>query len=196
MNRLAVAALACAAALAAVSPAHASEDATIAIAQAAAGLAPNKYVWNDPGTPEAVTVVVSLPEQRAYVYRGSMMVAAATISSGKDGKDTPVGVFPILQKREVHRSNLYNDAPMPFMQRLTWDGVALHAGRNPGFPDSHGCIRLPAGFAKKLFAVTQVGSTVVVTDQVVAGEPLDASLLVEADAARANQEQLAMIDAQ
>ncbi|WP_413060558.1 L,D-transpeptidase family protein [Sphingomonas carotinifaciens] len=196
MNRLAVAALACAAALAAVSPAHASEDATIAIAQAAAGLAPNKYVWNDPGTPEAVTVVVSLPEQRAYVYRGSIMVAAATISSGKDGKDTPVGVFPILQKREVHRSNLYNDAPMPFMQRLTWDGVALHAGRNPGFPDSHGCIRLPAGFAKKLFAVTQVGSTVVVTDQVVAGEPLDASLLVEADAARANQEQLAMIDAQ
>ena len=196
MNRLAVAALACTAALAAVSPAHASEDATIAIAQAAAGLAPNKYVWNDPGTPEAVTVVVSLPEQRAYVYRGSMMVAAATISSGKDGKDTPVGVFPILQKREVHRSNLYNDAPMPFMQRLTWDGVALHAGRNPGFPDSHGCIRLPAGFAKKLFAVTQVGSTVVVTDQVVAGEPLDASLLVEADAARANQEQLAMIDAQ
>ncbi|MBB4087125.1 L,D-transpeptidase family protein [Sphingomonas carotinifaciens] len=196
MNRLAVAALACAAALAAVSPAHASEDATIAITQAAAGLAPNKYVWNDPGTPEAVTVVVSLPEQRAYVYRGSMMVAAATISSGKDGKDTPVGVFPILQKREVHRSNLYNDAPMPFMQRLTWDGVALHAGRNPGFPDSHGCIRLPAGFAKKLFAVTQVGSTVVVTDQVVAGEPLDASLLVEADAARANQEQLAMIDAQ
>ncbi|WP_298090962.1 L,D-transpeptidase family protein [uncultured Sphingomonas sp.] len=196
MNRLAVAALACAAAFATVSPAHASEDATIAIAQAAAGLAPNKYIWNDPGTPEALTVVVSLPEQRAYVYRGSMMVAAATISSGKDGKDTPVGVFPILQKREVHRSNLYNDAPMPFMQRLTWDGVALHAGRNPGFPDSHGCIRLPAGFAKKLFAVTQVGSNVVVTDQVVAGEPLDASLLVEADAARANQEQLAMIDAQ
>lgn len=168
MNRLAVAALACAAALAAVSPAHASEDATIAIAQAAAGLAPNKYVWNDPGTPEAVTVVVSLPEQRAYVYRGSMMVAAATISSGKDGKDTPVGVFPILQKREVHRSNLYNDAPMPFMQRLTWDGVALHAGNLPGFPASHGCIRIPTAFARKLFEATALGGQVAVVNDVIA----------------------------
>lgn len=175
---------------------------TATVAQAAAALAPNRFVWADAQMmavdpiAQPVTVVVSLPMQRAYVYRGDTMIAAATVSTGKDGKDTPVGVFPILQKREMHRSNLYNSAPMPFMQRLTWDGVALHAGRNPGFPDSHGCIRLPAGFAKKLFAVTQVGSTVVVTDQVVAGEPLDASLLVEADAARANQEQLAMIDAQ
>ena len=158
MKALAFAALLGATTLGLAAPAWAEDGpGTIAVAQAAAALAPNRSVWADPQmtavdpVTQPVTVVVSLPMQRAYVYRGDTMIAAASVSTGKDGKDTPVGVFPILQKREIHRSNLYNSAPMPFMQRLTWDGVALHAGNNPGFPDSHGCIRLPTAFAKKLF---------------------------------------------
>ena len=148
-------------------PALASSAAAIAampIEQAATELSPNQFVWKDNGSGEPVSIVISLMEQRAFVYRGSTMIAATTISSGKDGKDTPVGTYPILQKNAVHKSSLYNDASMPFMQRLTWDGIAIHAGRNPGFPDSHGCIRVPLGFAKQLFGVTTLGTTVTVTD--------------------------------
>lgn len=199
MKALAFATLLGAATLGLAAPALAEEGpGTIAVAQAAAALAPNRFVWADPSVAQAdpiaqpVTVVVSLPMQRAYVYRGDTMIAAATVSTGKDGKDTPVGVFPILQKREMHRSNLYNAAPMPFMQRLTWDGVALHAGNNPGFPDSHGCIRLPAAFAKKLFSITSVGTNVIVTDQMV-GDHFDPTLL-ETEASQANQAQLASLD--
>ena len=148
-------------------PAQAASAAAIAampIEQAATELSPNQFVWKDNGSSEPVTIVVSLQEQRAFVYRGSTMIAATTISSGKDGKDTPVGTYPILQKNAVHKSSLYDDASMPFMQRLTWDGIAIHAGRNPGFPASHGCIRVPLGFAKQLFGVTTLGTTVTVTD--------------------------------
>ena len=177
------------------SPAWAAGDEEVAAATqvAAAALEPNQFVWNDPGTAESITVVVSLPLQRAYVYRGRAMVAATAVSTGREGNDTPVGLFTILQKEEKHRSNLY-DAAMPFMQRLTWDGVALHAGTNPGFPDSHGCIRLPAGFAKRLFAVTDLGTTVVVTDQAVEDAALDPELL-RTEAARANEAQIAALDA-
>ena len=153
--------------LAGANPAEAASAAAIAampIEQAATELSPNQFVWKDNGSSEPVSVVVSLLEQRAYVYRGSTMIAATTISSGKDGKDTPVGTYPILQKNAVHKSSLYDDASMPFMQRLTWDGIAIHAGRNPGFPASHGCIRVPLGFAKQLFGVTTLGTTVTVTD--------------------------------
>lgn len=199
MRALAFAALLGATSLGFAGPAMAADDgtATVTIAQAAAALAPNRFVWADPQVAavdpvaQPVTVVVSLPMQRAYVYRGETMIAAASVSTGKDGKDTPVGVFPILQKREVHHSNLYDSAPMPFMQRLTWDGVALHAGKNPGFPDSHGCIRLPAAFAKKLFSITSVGTTVVVTDQMV-GDHYDPALM-QTEASLANQAQLASL---
>ncbi len=148
-------------------PALAASAATLAampIEQAATELSANQCVWKDNGASEPVSIVVSLIEQRAFVYRGSTMIAATTISSGKDGKDTPLGIYPILQKNAVHRSSLYDDASMPFMQRLTWDGIAIHAGRNPGFPASHGCIRVPLGFAKQLFGVTTLGTTVTVTD--------------------------------
>ena len=153
--------------LAGANPAQAASAAAIAampIEQAATELSPNQFVWKDNGSSEPVTIVVSLMEQRAFVYRGSTMIAATTISSGKDGKDTPAGTYPILQKNAVHKSSLYDDASMPFMQRLTWDGIAIHAGRNPGFPASHGCIRVPLGFAKQLFGVTTLGTTVTVTD--------------------------------
>ena len=169
-----------------------SSEAAVALQAAAAALQPNGFVWNDPGTAEPVTVVVSLPLQRAYVYRGTALVAATAVSTGRDGNDTPAGVYPILQKEEVHHSNLYNSAPMPFMQRLTWDGIALHAGKNPGFPDSHGCVRLPAAFAKKLFGVTGLGTTVVVTEEEVAPGALDVEL-TRTDAQRANEAQLASI---
>ncbi|WP_069320321.1 L,D-transpeptidase family protein [Sphingomonas turrisvirgatae] len=116
------------------------------------------------GNATDVSILISLPGQIAYVYRGGVLIAASTVSTGKPGKRTPVGEFTILQKREFHRSNLYSNAPMPFMQRLTWTGIALHAGVLPGYPASHGCIRFPREFARRLFEVTQLGGIVSVVD--------------------------------
>ncbi len=172
-------------------PACASNIAA-SVEQAAETLKPNTFVWDDPGNAEPVTIVVSIPQQLAFVYRGDMLVAASSVSTGKDGKDTPTGVYPILQKSEDHKSNLYNSAPMPFMQRLTWDGIALHAGRNPGFPASHGCVRLPTAFARQLFGITDIGTTVVVTDQYVFGQTLDRDL-VTPEHVRANMDQIAAL---
>lgn len=147
--------------------AHADEGVPAAglTAAAAAAVGPNRFVWADNVGVEPVSVVVSIADQRAYVYRGQALIAVSSVSTGKEGKDTPAGTYPILQKAANHTSNLYDAAPMPFMQRLTWDGIALHAGRNPGFPASHGCVRLPAAFARKLFEITAVGSTVTVMDE-------------------------------
>ena len=131
------------------------------------GLRPGQYRWTPAAAPAEgpVSIVVSLPLQRAYVFRGGALIGLSTISTGQPGYDTPVGRFTILQKRVDHRSNLYDDAPMPFMQRLTWDGVALHAGQISGEPESHGCIRLPRAFARNLYGITALGTTVVVIDQ-------------------------------
>lgn len=107
-----------------------------------------------------ISMLISIPAQMAYVYRDGVLIAASTISTGKRGKATPTGEFPILQKRVHHRSNIYSNAPMPFMQRLTWDGIALHAGELPGFPASHGCIRFPREFARRLFETTELGTPV------------------------------------
>ena len=170
--RIVISALLGAAMIASASPVLA-RDATLDVEAAAATLAPNRYIWNDTNTADPVSVVINIGEQRAYVYRGEQLVAATSVSTGKDGKETPSGTFTILQKAVDHRSNIYDSAPMPYMQRLTWDGVAIHAGRNPGFPASHGCIRVPTDFAKKLFAVTTVGTqvTVVGEDGLVAPTP-------------------------
>ena len=128
-------------------------------------LKPGEFLWYPQIAPEGPVVrVVSLDEQRAYVYRNGIAIGVSTISSGKTGKETPTGVFTILQKNKDHRSNLYNDAPMPYMQRLTWDGIALHGGHLPGYPASHGCVRLPQAFAEKLFAITRFGDSVVVAN--------------------------------
>ena len=130
-----------------------------------AALGPGDYVWHPEAAPEgAVEIVVSLPLQLAYVYRGGSLIGVSTVSTGKPGHETPTGAFEILQKKREHRSNLYDDAPMPFMQRLTWDGIALHAGRIPGEPASHGCVRLPHAFAQKLFGVTRLGASVHIVD--------------------------------
>lgn len=124
------------------------------------------WVWAPELAPKGpVVVLVSLPLQQLHVYRNGVRIGASTISSGKRGHETPVGVFTILQKHAEHYSNLYDNAPMPWMQRLTWDGIALHAGRLPGHPASHGCVRLPDAFAKHLFATTRTGDVVIVSDR-------------------------------
>ena len=130
---------------------------------AAKPLKPGGFWWAA-GAPSDgnIEVVVSLEDQHAYVYRAGELIGVSTISSGKAGKDTPPGIFPILEKKRMHRSRKYDNAPMPFMQRLDQYGIALHAGAIPGHPASHGCVRLPAAFAAKLFAMTQVGDRVVI----------------------------------
>jgi hypothetical protein len=131
-----------------------------------ATMKPGGYVWQGERAPVGpVEIVISLGLQRAYVFRDGSLIGASTISSGKKGAESPIGRFQILEKKRVHRSNRYNEAPMPFMQRLNWFGVALHAGDIPGYPASHGCIRLPAGFAKHLFGATELGSFVWVADE-------------------------------
>ena len=98
------------------------------------------------------------------VYRDGALVAASAISTGSLGRETPTGVFSILEKKVMHRSTTYDDAPMPYMQRLTSKGIAMHAGDLPGYPASHGCIRLPNEFAKLLYGVTELGTQVMITD--------------------------------
>ena len=124
-------------------------------------LKPGQYLWRDvTADAGAERVVISLSDQLAFLYRGDILVAVSTVSSGKDDKPTPTGIFPILEKRPMYRSIKYDNAPMPFMQRLDQYGVALHAGYNPGTPASHGCVRLPPKFAAKLYSVTEVGTPV------------------------------------
>ena len=124
-----------------------------------------EYRWWPELAPEGpVAMVVSLPEQRVSVYRNGVRIGVSTISSGKAGFETRTGVFPIIERERDHHSNLYDDAPMPFMLRLTYSGTALHAGKLPGYPASHGCIRLPAAFAEKLFDASRRGTVVVVAD--------------------------------
>ena len=126
----------------------------------------NEYTWHPETSPRGpVLVVISLPEQQAYVYRNGVLIGRTTISSGRAGHRTPTGVFTVLEKARKHYSSIYKGAAMPFMERLTWSGIALHGGKLPGYPDSHGCIRLPKEFSELLFGVTRVGTTVVVANE-------------------------------
>ena len=129
------------------------------------GLKPGEFAWlpgaeADNGSP--VTMFVSIRDQRGYLYRDGQRIAVTTVSTGLPGHDTPWGVFPITEKRKVHFSNRYNNAPMPFMQRLTRWGHALHAGQVRAGPASHGCVRLPKAFAEQLFSLTRRGDLVVI----------------------------------
>ena len=127
-------------------------------------LKPGQFMWSKKADEASGTpfIVVSISDQLAYVYRGDKLVALTTTSTGKRGHQTPVGTFKVTQKRKVHFSSKYNNAPMPYMQRLTDYGIALHAGAIPGYPASHGCVRLPHKFAADLFKVTSVGTTVLI----------------------------------
>jgi hypothetical protein len=130
----------------------------------ASELAPGSYLWNPSLAPDGpFSMLISLPSQQAYVYRGGTLVGITTIASGKPGYETPDGTFTVLEKEKVHHSNKYDNAPMPFMQRLTWFGLALHGGHPHGYPASHGCIRLPMGFAAALFKEDTRGMEVVIT---------------------------------
>jgi peptidoglycan hydrolase-like protein with peptidoglycan-binding domain len=117
-------------------------------------------------------IYVSKTDQSLTVYDGDEIVATSKVSTGKAGHTTPSGIFSILEKRKYHESNLYSNAPMPFMQRLTWSGIALHEGKLPGYPASHGCVRLPNGFAKTLFSMTERGAHVIITDEPVTPRPV------------------------
>ncbi len=166
--------LALAAAFATTAPAIAQDLASSSLApidgSASTDLAsvspePGAFVWRPELSARGpVKIVVSVPMQQAYVYRGGVLIGVSSVSTGKPGHETPTGVFPILEKAVMHHSNLYDDAAMPFMERLTWDGVALHAGHISGRPASHGCVRLPIKFAKLLYGVTSVGASVTITD--------------------------------
>lgn len=135
------------------------------IAWAVDNLKPGEFTWNPDLSPSGpVAIIVSIPDQRVYVYRNGVEIAVSTCSTGKPGHETPTGVFTILQKDKDHHSSLYNDAPMPNMERLTWSGVALHAGNLPGYPASHGCVRLPMDFSAKLFGITHLGTPVIVAN--------------------------------
>jgi hypothetical protein len=188
MNRVSVPAFAIAASLllAAFTPIRSADAAVLvapepaavappaaepAAAPAPAALRPGEFVWQPERAPAGeVEIVVSIPLQRAYVYRAGTLIGLSTVSTGRPGHRTPTGQFDILEKHATHFSSKYNNAPMPFMQRLTWDGIALHAGQIPGRPASHGCVRLPLAFARALFAVTRVGASVHIIEQAPAPE--------------------------
>jgi lipoprotein-anchoring transpeptidase ErfK/SrfK len=131
--------------------------------QAVAGT-PAQPAAAEAGAEDPLHIVVSLQAQSMTVYRGLEVVAQSPISSGKTGHSTPTGVYSILEKRRKHFSNIYDNAPMPYMQRLTWSGIALHQGKLPGYPASHGCVRMPMEFAQSLFGMTGRGAHVVITD--------------------------------
>ena len=128
-------------------------------------LKPGEYWWNPRLSPKGpLVVLVSVPEQVMHVYRNGILIGRSTVSTGTKGHATPGGVFTILEKKQEHYSKKYDNAPMPNMQRLTWTGIAMHSGNLPGYPASHGCIRMPFDFSQLLFSQTSKGGTVVIGD--------------------------------
>jgi hypothetical protein len=126
-----------------------------------------EFAWlpgADMSSNSPVTMLISLRDQRGYLYRDGRRIAVTTVSTGRPGHDTPTGVFPILSKEKMHHSNKYENAPMPWMQRLTEWGHALHAGNVRPTPSSHGCVRLPAEFARQLYLMTKPGDIVVIAE--------------------------------
>src|SRR5262245_22687165 len=106
-------------------------------------------------SPGPILAVVSLAKQRIWIHGSGGLMAQSAVSTGMAGHRTPTGMFTVVQKSRFHKSNIYSNAPMPYMQRITWSGVALHAGVVPGYPASHGCIRLPHQFAVELWGMTR-----------------------------------------
>ncbi|MEO5774080.1 MAG: L,D-transpeptidase family protein [Sphingomicrobium sp.] len=126
-------------------------------------LKPGDYLWAPTIPAEGDTkVVVDLLTQTAFVYRGEDVVGMTTISSGKKGRETPLGFWSVLSKKRMYRSRKYDSAPMPFAQMIDDHGIALHGGKLPGYPASHGCVRLPMAFAERLFNLTKTGSKVII----------------------------------
>jgi len=127
------------------------------------GLRPGQYVWATAVPTEGDTkVVIDRLTQMAYVYRGDQLVGAASISTARQGHVTPLGEWKILEKHSFYRSKKYDNAPMPWMERFDEYGTAFHGGANPGYPASHGCIRMPVKFAEKVYGLTKVGTPVII----------------------------------
>ncbi len=128
-----------------------------------AGLKPGQYLWANSIPAEGDTrVVIDRLTQMAYVYRADKLIGATTVSTARQGYITPLGEWKVLEKRPFYRSKKYDNAPMPWMQRIDQYGIALHGGGTPGHPESHGCIHLPNRFAEKLYGLTKVGSEVII----------------------------------
>ena len=145
------------------------------ILQVVPTLKTGQFVWAPDAAPDGPgLLVVNLATQRAILFRNGVPIGASTVSTGSRGHETPTGVFTILEKNKEHYSKTYNNAPMPNMQRLTRRGIALHAGNLPGYPASHGCIRLPMKFSALLFDATRLGMTVIITSLPVAPQQSDA----------------------
>ncbi|MBW0144597.1 L,D-transpeptidase family protein [Sphingomicrobium clamense] len=125
-------------------------------------IAPNKFKWNDEGAKGETRVVVSISRQLAFFYKGDTLVGAASVTTARDGKLTPQGIFPVWMKKDIHYSKAYDNTPMPYTQFLDEYGIALHAGPNPGYPASAGCIRLPKEFAKRIYAMNEIGTEVLI----------------------------------
>ena len=130
-----------------------------------ATLKPNQYIWNPEASPTgAVGIIVDLTNQTVYVYRNGKQIGRSAISTGIKSHPTAAGSYTILTKNVKYHSEKYHEASMPFMERLTWDGMAIHGGNNPGKPSSHGCVHVPLDFAEKLYGITTKGDTVLVSD--------------------------------
>src|SRR5690348_6870087 len=112
---------------------------------------------------EPIMAIVSIKSQKVTFYDADGWILRAPVSTGTTGRETPAGIFAVLEKEKEHRSTLYDDAEMPNMQRITWNGIALHGGPLPGYAASHGCIRMPYGFAEKLFEKTRIGMRVIIS---------------------------------
>jgi hypothetical protein len=134
------------------------------------------------GTP--LLAIVSLNQQRVSIYDAENKILQSPVSTGSTSYETPVGIYSVVQKKEVHQSNVYEDGNMPFMQRITWTGVALHAGALPGYPASHGCVRLPLPFAQRLFGLTDIGLRVLVVRDDIAPADISHPALFKPNPAR------------
>jgi L,D-transpeptidase-like protein len=127
------------------------------------GLKPGQYLWASSIPSDGDTrVVIDRLTQMGYVYKGDKLVGAATVSTARQGHITPLGEWKILEKRPFYRSKKYDNAPMPWMERIDEYGIALHGGGTPGYPESHGCIHFPTKFAEKLYGMTRIGTKVVI----------------------------------
>lgn len=128
-------------------------------------LKPGEYWWHPEISPQGpLMILISIPEQTMHVYRNGILIGRSTVSTGSKGRETPGGVFSILEKNKTYYSKKYDNAPMPNMQRLTWSGIAMHSGQLPGYAASHGCVRLPYDFSQLLFGITNSGGTVIIGD--------------------------------
>lgn len=130
-----------------------------------ADLKPNQYIWNPDASPQGpVGIIIDLTNQTLYVYRNGKQIGRTAVSTGIKSHPTKAGSYTVLTKNVEYHSEKYHEASMPFMERITWDGMAIHGGNNPGKPSSHGCIHVPVDFAQKLYDITQTGDTVLISD--------------------------------